>query len=60
MGYLSCLFLTVLINSWIIGFIGYGAGGAIHVLLPIAFFLILFSVFKDRERFKASSAESGQ
>ncbi len=39
----------VLIISWIVGFIGYSAGGMIHILLGIALILIVLSFFQKRE-----------
>jgi hypothetical protein len=40
MGYSAYLLVAVLLNSWIIAFLGYGAGSFIHVLLFLAFIVI--------------------
>ncbi len=46
MGRLTYLFVTILLNAWIIGFLGFGTGGIIHLLLLFAFIVIAFSSFK--------------
>ncbi|MCX6248235.1 MAG: lmo0937 family membrane protein [Bacteroidetes bacterium] len=48
MGYLLYILAVILIIGWAIGFIGYGAGGIIHVLLVIAIIAILFRVIQGR------------
>ena len=35
---------VILVIGWLIGFIGYGAGGLIHILLVIAVIAILFNI----------------
>lgn len=37
---------VVLVILWAIGFLGYSAGGLIHILLVIALIAILFRVIK--------------
>ena len=46
MGNLLYIIAVLLIIGWAIGFIGYSAGGIIHVLLVIAVIAILFRVFQ--------------
>ena len=56
MGNLIYIVVTVLINSWVIGFLGYDAGSIIHVLLVIAAVVILSSVYKWSVPFKNAAA----
>jgi Family of unknown function (DUF5670) len=35
--------------GWVIGFIGYGAGGLIHILLAIVIIVVLMRVISDRK-----------
>jgi Family of unknown function (DUF5670) len=46
MGNLLYLVAVVLIIIWAIGFLGYHAGGIIHILLVIAVIAILFRVIR--------------
>ena len=46
MGNLLYIVAVILIISWAIGFIGYGAGGFIHILLVIAVISILLRVIR--------------
>ncbi len=48
MGSLLYIIALILIIAWAIGFIGYSAGGIIHVLLVIAIIAILFRVIQGR------------
>jgi len=48
MGNLLYVVAVILIIAWAIGFIGYSAGGIIHVLLVIAIIAILFNVIRGR------------
>ena len=41
MGNLLYFLAVVLIIGWLVGFIGFGAGGIIHILLVIAIIAIL-------------------
>ncbi len=41
MGSLSYLVVTVLVNSWIIGYVGYGFGNLVHFLPVVAFGVIM-------------------
>ena len=49
MGNLLYVVAVVLIIAWGIGFIGYSAGGIIHVLLVIAVIAIIFRVIQGRK-----------
>ena len=48
MGNLLYVVAVILIIAWAIGFIGYSAGGIIHILLVIAIIAILFRVIQGR------------
>lgn len=48
MGYLLYFIAVILIIGWAIGFIGFHAGGLIHVLLVIALIAIILRVIKGR------------
>ncbi len=48
MGSLLYIIAVLLIIGWAVGFIGYSAGGIIHVLLIIAIIAILFRVIQGR------------
>jgi hypothetical protein len=49
MGNLLYLIVAILIIAWLIGFIGYNAGGLIHLLLVIAVIVILVRVIQGRK-----------
>ncbi len=46
MGNLLYLIAVILVIAWAIGFIGYSAGGLIHVLLVIAVIAIIFRLIR--------------
>jgi predicted ferric reductase len=48
MGNLLYIVAVVLIIAWAIGFIGYSAGGLIHILLVIAVIAIIIRVIQGR------------
>jgi hypothetical protein len=48
MGSLLYIIAVILIIGWAIGFIGFGAGGIIHILLVIAIIAILIRVIQGR------------
>jgi len=48
MGNLLYVIAVILILGWLIGFIGYNAGGVIHILLVIALVAILLRVIQGR------------
>ena len=48
MGNLLYVVAVILIIAWAIGFVGYSAGGMIHVLLVIAVIAVIFRVIQGR------------
>ncbi len=42
---------VILIVAWAIGFLGYNAGGLIHILLVIAVISILLRIIQGRKNF---------
>jgi hypothetical protein len=48
MGNLLYIIAVVLIIAWLIGLVGFHAGGIIHVLLVIAIIAVLFRVIQGR------------
>jgi hypothetical protein len=48
MGNLLYVVAVILIIAWAIGFIGYSAGGIIHILLVIAVVAIILRVIQGR------------
>jgi len=51
MGNLLYIVAVILIIAWAIGFIGYSAGGIIHVLLVIAVIVIIIKLLQGRRIF---------
>ena len=49
MGNLLYLIAVILVIGWAIGFIGYHAGGLIHILLVIAVIAVLLKVIRRAE-----------
>ena len=49
MGNLLYVVAVILIIAWAIGFIGYSAGGIIHVLLVIAIIAIILRVIQGQK-----------
>lgn len=49
MGNLLYLVAVILIIAWAIGFVGYSAGGLIHILLVIAVIMILLRIIQGRK-----------
>jgi hypothetical protein len=49
MGNILYVVAVILVIGWLIGFIGFNAGGLIHVLLIIAFIAILLRVISGRK-----------
>jgi Flp pilus assembly protein TadB len=50
MGNILYLVAAVLVICWLIGFVGYSAGGLIHVLLILAVISILVEVNSNRRK----------
>jgi hypothetical protein len=48
MGNLLYIIAVLLIIGWAIGFIGFGTGGIIHVLLVIALIAVILRVIEGR------------
>jgi hypothetical protein len=48
MGNLLYFIAVILIIAWVIGFVGYSAGGIIHILLVIAIVAIILRVIQGR------------
>ncbi len=48
MGNLLYIIAVILIIGWAIGFIGYNAGGIIHILLVIAVIAIILRVIQGK------------
>ena len=49
MGNLLYTIAVILVIIWAIGFIGYGTGGIIHILLVIAIVVVLLRVIQGRK-----------
>ncbi len=49
MGNLLYIIAVILVIGWLIGFIGYSAGGLIHILLVIAIIMFLLRVIQGRK-----------
>lgn len=49
MGNLLYVIAVILIIAWAIGFVGYQAGGIIHILLVIAVIAIILRVIQGRK-----------
>lgn len=48
MGSLLYVIAAILVIAWLIGFIGFSAGGIIHILLVIAAIAIIFRLIQGR------------
>ena len=48
MGNLLYVIAVILVIGWAIGFIGYGAGGLIHILLVIALIAVILRIIQGR------------
>ena len=48
MGNLLYVIAVILVLGWLIGFIGYNAGGIIHILLVIAIIVVLLRKIQGR------------
>ncbi|KAF0235747.1 MAG: hypothetical protein FD181_3298 [Prolixibacteraceae bacterium] len=51
MGNLLYIIAVILVIAWAIGFVGYSAGGIIHVLLVIAIIAVILKVIQGRRIF---------
>jgi hypothetical protein len=50
MGNILYLIAVILIIAWLVGFLGYGAGGLIHALLVLAIIAVLVNVISGGSR----------
>jgi len=48
MGNLLYIIAVILVIAWAVGFLGYSAGGIIHILLVIAVIAVIFRVIQGR------------
>jgi hypothetical protein len=48
MGSLLYVIAVILVIAWAIGFVAYGVGGIIHILLVIAIIAVLFRIISGR------------
>jgi hypothetical protein len=48
MGNLLYIIAAILVIGWLIGFVGFNAGGLIHILLVIAIIVVLLRVIQGR------------
>jgi hypothetical protein len=48
MGNLLYIIAVILVIAWLIGFVGYSAGGLIHILLVIAIIAVLIRIISGR------------
>jgi hypothetical protein len=48
MGNILYVIAVILLIAWAIGFIGFNAGGLIHILLVIAIIAVLFRIIQGR------------
>jgi hypothetical protein len=49
MGNLLYLIAVILVIAWAVGFVGYSAGGLIHILLVIAVIAIILRLIQGRQ-----------
>jgi len=49
MGNLLYIIAVILVIVWAIGFLGYQAGGIIHILLVIAIIVVLLRIIQGRK-----------
>ena len=51
MGNLLYIIAVILLIAWAIGYVGYGTGGIIHILLVIALIAVILRVIQGRKIF---------
>ncbi len=51
MGNLLYVVAVILLIAWAVGFIGYNAGGIIHILLVVAIIAVLLRVIQGKKIF---------
>ncbi len=48
MGNILYIIAVILVIGWLIGFIGYGMGGMLHILLVIALVVVLLRIIRGQ------------
>lgn len=48
MGNLLYIIAVILVIGWLIGFVGYNAGGIIHILLVVAVIVVLLRIIQGK------------
>jgi len=48
MGSILYIIAVLLVIGWLIGFVGYGVGGLLHILLVIAVIVVLLNIIRGR------------
>jgi hypothetical protein len=49
MGNLLYIIAVILVIAWVIGFVGYSAGGLIHLLLVIALIAVILRIIQGKK-----------
>jgi hypothetical protein len=49
MGNLLYLIAVILIIGWLVGYIGFGTGGLIHILLVVAVIAVILRIIQGRK-----------
>lgn len=49
MSNLLYIIAVILVIAWAVGFVGYNAGGIIHILLVIALIAVIFRIIQGRK-----------
>lgn len=49
MGNLLYIIAVILVIGWVIGFVGYNAGGLIHILLVIALIAVILRIIQGKK-----------
>lgn len=49
MGNLLYVIAVILVIGWVIGFVGYSAGGLIHILLVIALIAVILRIIQGKK-----------
>ncbi len=49
MGNLLYIIAVILVIAWVIGFVGYSAGGIIHLLLVVALIAVILRIIQGKK-----------
>lgn len=49
MGNLLYIIAVILVIAWVIGFVGYSAGGLIHILLVVALIAVILRIIQGKK-----------